>query len=253
MGVALLLVLLLGALPDVLANEIGGLRFENVGQNWAKGGDKVRAWKVLDDVGETNLGTRINDIEFVDNFLKNAPTKPADELVNDINNIGGHSIWKTAVTKYSTKVDDAVRIVQKEELFGNQATTFLDSEYRTVLTNNQVSVYRTFGGDAKAGGGFVTTKSGATREELALLDEWNNSMRFEAEITIAEDAKLNIGKVGPQTSTNGSQTLTGGGEQIILPYQWDLQWISKITDSNTGKVYNSIDEFAVDFPNLATY
>jgi filamentous hemagglutinin len=98
----------------------------------------------------------------------------------------------------------------------------------------------------------VTTKSGATREELALLDEWNNSMRFEAEISIPKDTKLNIGKVGPQTSGNGAQTVSGGGEQMIMPFQWDLQWINKITDTNTGKVYNSIDEFAVDFLNLAT-
>jgi hypothetical protein len=75
-------------------------------------------------------------------------------------------------------------------------------------------------------------------------------MRFEATINIPADVKMNIGKVGPQTSTNGLQTLAGGGDQVILPFQWNTQWVTKVVDKITGKVYNSVTEFAVDFPNL---
>jgi len=75
-----------------------------------------------------------------------------------------------------------------------------------------------FGGNAKVGGTFVTTTKGATRNELAVLDDWN-SMRFEAKIEIPTQTKLNIGKVGPKTSDDGLQVLTGGGDQVILPFQ----------------------------------
>lgn len=152
--------------------------------------------------------------------------------------------------KYSTKIDNAVSVLQKENLFANDALTFLDGEYRTVQTTQQVTTYRNFGGIAKVGGTFVTTKTGASKVELALLDEWNNSMRFEATINIPSVNKINIGIVGPQTSTNGLQTLAGGGDQIILPYQWNTQWVSKIVDKTTGKIYNSVSDFKIDFPNL---
>jgi hypothetical protein len=163
-----------------------------------------------------------------------------EELLQQAGNFG----------KYSTKLDNAVTVLQKESLFGNDALTFLDAEYRTVQSAQQITTYRAFGGNAKVGGSFVTTKAGATKAELALLDEWNNSMRFEATINIPSGTKMNIGKVGPQTSTNGLQTLAGGGDQVILPFQWNTQWVTKVVDKTTGKVYNSVSEFAVDFPNL---
>lgn len=153
--------------------------------------------------------------------------------------------------KYSTKIDHAVIVLPKESLFGNDALTFLDAEYRTVKATQDVTAYRVFGGNAKVGGTFVTTESGVTRAELALLDEWNNSMRFEATINIPIGTKMNIGKVGSQKSTSGAQSLPGGADQVILPYQWNTDWVTRIVDSSTGKVYNSVSEFAIDFPDLA--
>ncbi|WP_430612005.1 fibronectin type III domain-containing protein [Flavobacterium sp. JP2137] len=151
---------------------------------------------------------------------------------------------------YSTKIDDFVEVLAKEDLYGDIASTFLHSEYRTVKTTTQIETYRSFGGDANIGGTFVTSTKGASKGELALLDEWNNSMRFEATINVPSATKMHIGKVGPQTSTNGLQTLVGGSDQIILPYQWDTKWVTKITDNETGKVYNSVKEFLIDFPGL---
>lgn len=155
-----------------------------------------------------------------------------------------------AFGKYSTRIDDKVEVLQKESLFGNDAATFLDVEYRTVKTTQPVITYRSFGGDARVGGSFVTSVKDATRSELALLDEWNNNMRFEATINIPTNTKINIGKVGPQTSNNGLQTLPGGEDQMILPFQWDKEWVTKIMDKTTGKVYNSVSEFGIDFPDL---
>ena len=75
-------------------------------------------------------------------------------------------------------------------------------------------------------------------------------MQFEATINIPSGSKMNIGKVGSQTSKNGLQTLGGGADQLILPYKWNTQWVTKILDKTTGKIYNSISEFAIDFPYL---
>ena len=152
--------------------------------------------------------------------------------------------------KYSTKFDDFVEVLQKESLFGDDALTFLDAEYRTVKTTSTVTAYRAFGGNAKVGGTFVTTTSGVSRADLAILDEWNNTMRFEAKINIPSDVKMSVGKAAPQTSSDALQTLSGGGDQAILPYQWDTQWVAEIKDLTTGNIYNSVDEFAIDFPNL---
>jgi len=152
--------------------------------------------------------------------------------------------------KYATKIDNDVTLLPKEVLFGNDALTFLDEEYRTVQTAKVVTTYRSFGYKAKLGGTFATSSEGASRSELAILDEWNNSMRFEAVIMIPSNTKLNIGKVAPQVSTNGLQTLEGGADQFILPYKWSNSWVVKITDKTTGKIYLNAEEFKVDFPDL---
>ena len=75
-------------------------------------------------------------------------------------------------------------------------------------------------------------------------------MRFEATIDVPINTKMNIGKVGPQNSTDGLQTLAGKGDQVILPYQWNKKWVSRIVDTETGKIYNSVSEFEIDFPSL---
>lgn len=165
------------------------------------------------------------------------------EVAENVVNLGSFGL-------HSTKFDEAVFILPKEPLFGNDAASFLDQQYRTVQSTAVVRGYRNFGGNAKVGGTFITTNSGASRHELAILDEWNNTMRFEAEIEIPVNTKMNLGKVGPQTSTNGQQTLLGGADQVILPFQWNTEWVKSITDRNTGRIYNSIQEFATDFPEL---
>jgi hypothetical protein len=56
--------------------------------------------------------------------------------------------------------------------------------------------------------------------------------------------------VGPKTSDDGLQVLTGGGDQVISPFQWNTQWVKEIKDLNTGTIYNSVDAFKIDFPLL---
>ncbi len=57
--------------------------------------DIIDSWKLLDDIGETDLNTRISDIELVDNYIKNEG-KSVAEVKAIIENSGGFSSWKLA-------------------------------------------------------------------------------------------------------------------------------------------------------------
>ncbi|MEC3907485.1 hypothetical protein VOI54_10680 [Tamlana sp. 2201CG12-4] len=162
----------------------------------------------------------------------------------------GDDAVKAFLKAFGTRIDDAVVDITKVDLPPSVANTFTDGAYRTVKTSEPVSLNRAFGGDAKLNGGFATTKVDATRSELALLDEWNNTMRFEAKIDVPSGETLNIGKVAPQTSSDGLQTLAGGGDEILMPQNWDAQnWVGEIIDKTTGNTY-TYEQFINAFPNL---
>ncbi|MBP2966863.1 hypothetical protein J8385_20025, partial [Acinetobacter baumannii] len=62
--------------------------------------------------------------------------------------------------------------------------------------------------------------------DTALLPEWKNSRMYEAEITIPKGETLNIGKVASQTNDKTGTILKGGADQILLPQDWPLEWIT---------------------------
>ena len=64
---------------------------------------------------------------------------------------------KESLIKYPTLLDSKVKIVDKAKLPDWIGESFTDSNYRTVVTTEEVTLYRTFGGYSDAGGGFVTT------------------------------------------------------------------------------------------------
>ena len=63
--------------------------------------------------------------------------------------------------------------------------------------------------------------------DSAILLEWKNTLRYEAEIVIPKGTTLNIGRVGEQYTMSGAR-LSGGADQILLPQNWDLNWIKSI-------------------------
>lgn len=107
----------------------------------------------------------------------------------------------------------------------------MDGNYRTVISNDKVTLYRTFGGNADAGGGFATTTSAANRIQAkidtALLPEWGNSRMYEAVIEVPKGQALNIGKVAEQYTKTGTK-LAGQADQVLLPQNWPLEWIKEI-------------------------
>ena len=134
---------------------------------------------------------------------------------------------------YSTKIDSKVTVVEKHELPSWLIETYKDGQYRTVVTNEEITVYRVFGYNAEAGGAFATSNPAInrvqTKVDSAILPEWKNSLKYEAEIVIPKGTTLNIGRVGEQYTMSGAR-LAGDADQFLLPQNWDLNWIKSIRE-----------------------
>ena len=140
---------------------------------------------------------------------------------------------KKTFGNYSTKIDSKVTVVEKQELPSWLIDTYKEGVYRTVVTNEDITVYRSFGYNAEAGGAFATSSPAVnriqTKVDSAILPEWKNTLRDEAEIVIPKGTTLNIGRVGEQFTMSGTR-LAGDADQFLLPQNWDLNWIKSIRE-----------------------
>ena len=172
------------------------------------------------------------------NISKIDDASDSSKVVNKIGQISEDAEKVTEVLtqakdygKYSTLIDNKVKEIEKSYLPNTLSKTFTDSNYRTVITEEKIMVYRTFGGRADAGGSFVTTIAAESRMQAkidtALLPSWGNSRMYEAVIEVPKGEVLNIGKVAEQITESGGK-LVGGGDQVVLPLNWDLNWIKEI-------------------------
>ncbi|ENK5394995.1 hypothetical protein AB3U68_002178 [Listeria monocytogenes] len=88
--------------------------------------------------------------------------------------------------------------MDREILTQGVIDSFLDGNYRTVKTTEEITVYRVFGGNAKSTGSFVTINKAISRIDakidMALLPEWKNTRMDEAEIIIPKGQQINIGE-----------------------------------------------------------
>jgi hypothetical protein len=132
--------------------------------------------------------------------------------------------------KYSTNIDDKVNVTEQAELPSWIAESFTDGNYRTVVTQEKITFYRTYGGSAKETGAFVTTTPAGNRINAklstALVPDWKNSRQFEAVIEVPKGETLNIGRVEKQYTKSGA-LLEGDGDQILLPQGWSSDWIKE--------------------------
>ncbi|MFJ1430514.1 hypothetical protein ACILE2_06870 [Capnocytophaga canimorsus] len=179
--------------------------------------------------------------------LKSADNSVSKEIKEELARVGG-KVDDVGLTS-KTLIDKKIKILPTEKLSGNQADTFLNSKYIIAETTEDILTYRRFGGSAKLRGAYVSTSEKLTREELALVKEFNNSMRFEAIIKIPKGEKLAVGKVGPWPPK--APEFMGGADQIIIiKYQYpENVWVQSIKDYKTGKIY-TYGEFRLKFPNL---
>ena len=147
-------------------------------------------------------------------------------------------------------IKQKVRVVEQDSLSPSLAKTFKDQDFVTVETTETVTLYRKFGGtgdQATIDGGFATTKPNAGRQETAVYPKWSTS-RFEAVIDIPPGERLNVGKVAEQPVGSANPKYRGGGDQVLLPMDYSLQWVRSVRDGKTGRIY-SIDEFKKLFPD----
>ena len=212
------------------------------------GKDVVGVATILTGTGAA-LKALKNGAAFVDGLVGQVKKKIGNgkRLVGDLSNAGG------ALTKLGTLIDDKIKVLPTEKLFGTQASTFLNSKYVIAETTESILTYRRFGGEAKLGGGYVSTLDKLSREELALVKGFNNSMRFEAVIKIPKGQKLAVGKVGPWPVK--APEFMGGADQIIIKgYDFpkvypENVWVQSVKDFKTGTIY-SYGDFCRKFSNL---
>ncbi len=142
--------------------------------------------------------------------------------------------------------EDQVALLPQEELFGSDSTTFQDHQWQTVVTVKPVTLYRVFGGKAMPNGSFAGTSpvrdTAKVREELAILPDWGNNFSFEAVIEAPVATKMQIGIAAAQPP------LTGGGDQVILPYQWSVEWIKEVHSLKTKETW-TLSEFKKKYPS----
>jgi len=133
--------------------------------------------------------------------------------------------------KYSTRIDDKVKVIEKDNLPEWISESFTDGNYRTVITEENITFYRTYGGGAKVNGSFVTTNPAGNRINAkintALLPDWKNTREYEAVIEVPKGQILNIGRVEKQYTKTGA-LLEGDGDQILLPQGWPSEWTKEI-------------------------
>ncbi|WP_429906500.1 hypothetical protein [Heyndrickxia faecalis] len=135
--------------------------------------------------------------------------------------------------KYSTAIDDKVKVIEKADLPSWIGKSFKDGNYRTVITEKNVILFRTYGGDAKMTGAFATTRPAGNRInakiDAALVPDWKNSRQYEAVIEVPKGKILNIGRVEKQFTKTGA-LLKGDGDQILLPQGWPSEWIKEVRE-----------------------
>ena len=85
----------------------------------------------------------------------------------------------------------AIWAVKQEKLNSNDAKNF--DNYDNFKNIDNVPFYRDFGDNAYLHGAYLTTKSDVTREGLAILDEWGNSMRFKSQGNIPPNENFYYG------------------------------------------------------------
>ncbi|EJR66515.1 hypothetical protein IIO_01131 [Bacillus cereus VD115] len=136
-------------------------------------------------------------------------------------------------TQYSTRIEDTVIAVEKQNLPGTLGATFKDGNYRTVKTTEDINFYRAYGGQAKPNGTFVTTVPAPNKIQakidLALLPEWKNTRQYEAVIQAPEGTILQIGRAEKQTTRSGT-IFKGDEDQVLLPFGYPSEWIKEVRE-----------------------
>lgn len=103
----------------------------------------------------------------------------------------------------------------------------LELYFRTVESEEDVTLYPVFVGKADTVGGFVITHRRSARLEprwiLLCSPAWKNTRTYEAAIRIPKGTVLNIGKVAPSFVKESQALFHGGVDQALIPCVWPIE------------------------------
>lgn len=112
-----------------------------------------------------------------------------------------------------------VQMIPTHSLVESERQTFLNGSYATVVTTEEIVLYRVFGRKAGKIGRFLTTQRPVDRlyskTTLALDAQWMNSRTAYCEVRIPMGTVLNVGYANAQYTASGN-LLSGGAAQILL-------------------------------------
>lgn len=144
--------------------------------------------------------------------------------------------------KHKTNLDGKVIKTNKSTSFSNEIVkSFLNSEYFTYITLDDIILYRVFGSfkndikdkyekpkGAKINGAFASTEFAESiidaKIRFALDPTWKSTKMYEAKILVPKNTIISIGLVAPVTLKSRT-VLSGQAEQILLPLNWPINWI----------------------------
>lgn len=145
-------------------------------------------------------------------------------------------------SKYKTSLVGKLKTIKKQALPDYIKSSFLDGDYITYETLEDLILYRTFGlyrlkinnnlyGNPKGAsslGGFASTEFAESlidvKIRLALNPAWLSTKAYEEKILLPHGSIINVGIVAPVTLKTGT-VLEGGADQILLPLNWSEKWI----------------------------
>ncbi|URZ02582.1 hypothetical protein [Clostridium felsineum] len=178
---------------------------------------------------EFEIGARgLASMDRINEVMENSEEMP----VVNVGKNGGNT-QANDYGKYATLIDSKVKEIEKVNLPEWIGESFTDENYRTVITEENITFYRTYGGGAKVDGSFVTTTPAGNRINAkintALVPDWKNSRQYEAIIEVPKGTTINVGRVEKQYTKTGA-LLEGDGDQILLPQGWPSKWIKEIRE-----------------------
>ena len=135
-------------------------------------------------------------------------------------------------SKYKTDLTGKLHEVKKDSLNDDLASTFLNKQYHTCKTLDELILYRVFGlygrangkvEGARSSGGYASTEFAESlidaKLRLALDPKWFSTKAYEEKILLPKGSIINVGIVAPVTLKTGA-VLPGGADQILLPKNW---------------------------------
>lgn len=139
--------------------------------------------------------------------------------------------------QFKTILTDKIEILEKMPLPSEVVDSFLNGDYSTCKTTQELYLYRVYGRfkdstgqtkGARANGSFATTEFAESlidvKMRLALNPRWYSTKMYESKILIPIGTIINVGIVAPFYPKCGT-CLTGEADQILLPENWSEDWV----------------------------